>query len=178
MPGGGGGCDPCSGTPPNGDDLISLGLNENYIHTSDYFFTRIHTRYTAEQATEELMLYNNNLFDQEQNRYIEYKPELEDRFPVCGIGMVDDPGSCDDAPDDDIPDNDIPDNDIPDDDIPDDYDDYTSASNDSNNAISDDANTEADDDFMAQCGGCAAGGDDLILLWGIGLILAVRRRES
>jgi MYXO-CTERM domain-containing protein len=91
---GGGGCDPCSGTPPDGSDLVALGLNEDLVHTSDYFFTRLHARYTPAQATEELMLYQSNITDQEQYRFIEYKYELEDRFPICGIGMADDPGSC------------------------------------------------------------------------------------
>ena len=39
---GGGGCDPCSGTPPNGEDLVSLGLNSDLVHNSDYYFTRLH----------------------------------------------------------------------------------------------------------------------------------------
>ena len=38
------------------------------------------------------MLYQSNLTDQMQYRYIEYKYELEDRFPICGVGMADDPG--------------------------------------------------------------------------------------
>jgi hypothetical protein len=92
---GGGGCDPCSGTPPDASDLVSLGMDEEVVHYSDYFFTRLHARYTPAQATEELMLYHSNIMNNEQYRFIEYKPELEDRFPVCGIGMVDDPGSCD-----------------------------------------------------------------------------------
>lgn len=92
---GGGGCDPCSGTPPDASDLVSLGMDEDTVHYSDYFFTRLHARYTPAQATEELMLYHSNIMDNDQYRFIEYKPELEDRFPVCGIGMVDDPGSCD-----------------------------------------------------------------------------------
>ena len=95
---GGGGCDPCTGTPPDGTDLVSLGMNEEYVHYGEYYFTRLHMRYTPQQVEEEVMLYNSNIFSQEQIRYIEYKPELEDRFPVCGVGMVDDPGSCDEAP--------------------------------------------------------------------------------
>lgn len=94
---GGGGCDPCSGTPPDGSDLVALGLNEDYVHTSDYFFTRLHARYTPAQATQELMLYPSGLTGNDQYRFIEYKHELEDRYPVCGTGMVEDPGSCDDT---------------------------------------------------------------------------------
>lgn len=91
---GGGGCDPCSGTPPDATDLVSLGMNEDVVHYSNYFFTRLHVRYTPAQATEELMLYHSNILDNDQYRFIEYKWELEDRFPVCGSGMVDEPGSC------------------------------------------------------------------------------------
>ena len=91
---GGGGCDPCSGTLQM-LLIVALGVNEELVHYSDYFFTRLHTRYTPAQATEELMLYQSNLTEQMQYRYIEYKYELEDRFPICGVGMADDPGSCD-----------------------------------------------------------------------------------
>ena len=41
------------------------------------------------------MLYQSNLTEQMQYRYIEYKYELEDRFPNMCVGMADDPGSCD-----------------------------------------------------------------------------------
>ena len=92
---GGGGCDPCPGTPPDGNDLISLGLEENRIHTSDYFFTRLHMRYAPAQIDEELMLYNSNLYDQIQQRYIVYKPEMEEHFPMCDLGMLENPGTCD-----------------------------------------------------------------------------------
>ena len=95
---GGGGCDPCTGTPPDGTDLVSLGMNEEYVHYGQYYFTRLHMRYTPQQVQEEVMLYSSNIFSQEQIRYIEYKPELEDRFPVCGVGMVEDPNSCDEIP--------------------------------------------------------------------------------
>jgi hypothetical protein len=91
---GGGGCDPCPGPSPSGDDLISLGVNEDAIHTSDYFFTRLHMRYTPTEAHQDLTLYHTNLTEQSQIRYIEYLLELEESFPVCSIGMVDDPGSC------------------------------------------------------------------------------------
>ena len=79
---GGGGCDPCSGTPPNGEDLVSLGLNSDLVHSSDYYFARLHARYTPQQATEELMLYHTNILDQSQVRYIQYEPYLEDKFPM------------------------------------------------------------------------------------------------
>ena len=91
---GGGNCDPCAGTPPDQTDLVSLGMNEETVHYGNYYFTRLHMRYTPQQVEEELVLYHTNIAEQSQIRYIEYKEELEDRFPVCGLGMVDDPGSC------------------------------------------------------------------------------------
>ena len=75
--------------------MISLGVDEERIHYSDYFFTRLHMRYTPTEADEDLMLYHTNILDQSQIRYIEYVYELEEHFPVCGEGMVEEPGSCD-----------------------------------------------------------------------------------
>jgi hypothetical protein len=92
---GGGGCDPCPGNPPSGDDLVSLGVDEEKIHLSDYFMTRLHMRYSPAQAGEDIMLYHTNITEQSQIRYIEYLYELEDVFEVCGVGMVEDPGTCD-----------------------------------------------------------------------------------
>ena len=92
---GGGGCDPCTGTPPNGEDLVSLGVNQDLVHYSEYFFTRLHMRYAPDQVDEELMLYNSNLTDQIQQRYIIYKPEMEEHFPICDVGMIENPGTCD-----------------------------------------------------------------------------------
>jgi hypothetical protein len=91
---GGGGCDPCTSEPPNGDDLVSLGLNSDLIHTSDYFFTRLHMRYAPDQVDEELMLYNSNLTNQIQQRYIVYEPEMEEHFPICDVGQIENPGTC------------------------------------------------------------------------------------
>jgi hypothetical protein len=97
---GGGGCDPCPGNPPDGNDLSSLGMDEDYIHYGDYFFTRLHMRYTPQQVEEhgEVTLYHTNIYDQEQYRFIQYKWELEDRFPTCGRATPENPGSCDGEP--------------------------------------------------------------------------------
>lgn len=147
---GGGGCDPCSGTPPDASDLIALGVNEDLVYYSDYFFTRLHARYTPAQATEELMLYQSNLTDQMQYRYIEYKYELEDRFPICGVGMAEDPGSCDVEEDG---------QNEPSDDGPATPDGYT-ATNSQNTG----------------CGGCSSGGSLALGAWVLGL-LGMRRRS-
>ena len=147
---GGGGCDPCSGTPPDGSDLVALGLNEDYVHTSDYFFTRLHARYTPAQATQELMLYPSGTLDNDQYRFIEYKHELEDRYPVCGTGMVEDPGTCDDT------------------DTPDDTDN-------TNESEENDLNTQDN----TGCGsGCSASGSLAFSAWFLGLWGVWRRKES
>ena len=95
------GCDPCTGEPPDLQDLITLGFDPYASGTPapsvrDVFFTRLHMRYTPAQATEDLVLYQSGLTAQEQVRYIEYASFLEDRWPICTVGWADDPGSCDD----------------------------------------------------------------------------------
>lgn len=155
---GGGGCDPCPGDPPSGDDLISLGVDEERIHTSDYFLTRLHMRYTPAQATEDITLYHTNITETSQIRYIEYLYELEDRFEVCGEGMVDDPGSCDSEnnPGDDLgtpdaePSSEAPSNGQPDPRIE-----------------------------SGACGGCSTGqGSFAFMSTAFALILGIRRRRS
>jgi hypothetical protein len=146
---GGGGCDPCSGNPPDASDLVALGLNEEYVHYSDYFFTRLHARYTPQQATEELMLYPSNITSNDQYRFIQYLYELEDRFPICGEGMAEDPGTCDgivDNTDTDTPNNEDTSN-------------MTTTTNDG-------------------CGGCSTGtGGMALAMWFVGLWTGLRRRR-
>ncbi len=149
---GGGGCDPCSGTPPEPADLLALGVNEELVHYSDYFFTRLHARYTPGQATEELMLYQSNLTDQQQYRFIEYKYELEDRFPICGVGMAEDPGSCDD----------------------------TNSTNDPTNEPTDELDTgnTSVTGTDSGCGGCSSGASMSLLAWVLGGWSLSRRRYN
>ena len=149
---GGGNCDPCSGEPPNEVDLVSLGLDQEVVHFGQYFFTRLHMRYTPSQVEEELMLYHTNITDQEQIRYITYKPELEDRFPVCGIGMVDDPNSCDDA--------------------------ETTTDPDDPNSPNSGSDALTDTEESGSCGGCAAGSGSFLGLWILGGAIAIRRRRK
>ena len=52
-------------------------------------------RYTPEAGTQDITLYTSGLVESDQIRYIDYNELMEDRFEVCGIGMVEDPGSCD-----------------------------------------------------------------------------------
>ena len=46
---------------------------------------------------EDIMLYTSGIRASEQIRFIDYNIEMEDRFEVCGVGMVEDPGTCDEA---------------------------------------------------------------------------------
>ena len=74
-------CDPCSGDPPNDEQVQLLGFEGDAWETH---FTRLHVQYTAEAADQELMLYTSNISDSEQIRYIIYEKEFEDLFPICG----------------------------------------------------------------------------------------------
>ena len=94
------GCDPCSGTPPSDEDLALVG----YTNTnSDAFFTRLHMRYGADGVDQDLVLYASHDPSSSQVRYIVHETELESHFPVCGEGLIEDGGFCDDpyAEDDD-----------------------------------------------------------------------------
>jgi hypothetical protein len=51
-------------------------------------------RYTPEQATQDLVLYHSGTTDNEQLRYIQYMPQMEDRFPICWEGWAEEPGAC------------------------------------------------------------------------------------
>ena len=88
-------CDPCPTEPPSNEELEQAGFEGDRW---DSYFTRLRVRYTPEAATQDIMLYTAGYMDNEQIRYILYNEDMEDRHPVCGIGMVDDPGSCDDEP--------------------------------------------------------------------------------
>lgn len=87
------GCDPC---PPGGsmtpEDMVSLGVAEEQIWGAT--LTRLHMRYTADAAAEDLVLYSTGEFAQWQMRYIQHKDRLEGTFAVCGEGFVEDPRTC------------------------------------------------------------------------------------
>ena len=87
-------CDPCPTSPPTNEELEQAGYEGD---SWESFFTRLRVRYTAEAATQDIMLYTSGIRTTEQIRFIDYNVEMEDRFEVCGVGMVDDPGSCDEA---------------------------------------------------------------------------------
>jgi hypothetical protein len=93
---GNGNCDPCTGVVPTPSDVYTLGYQDDPHYGQYYWFTRIRTQYTPYTATQDLVLYESNITQQMQMRFIQYNAELEDRFPVCGEGMRADPGTCPD----------------------------------------------------------------------------------
>jgi len=90
------GCDPCATTPPTPDELNEAGFSGD---TYEAFFSRIRMRYTPEAGTQDITLYQSGIKSFDQIRFIDYNDRMEDRFEVCGVGMVDDPGSCDEEAD-------------------------------------------------------------------------------
>jgi uncharacterized protein (TIGR03382 family) len=82
------GCDPCAAEPPTVEDLAGAGAGPDTV------VTRLRLRYTAAEASQDVVIYPTHTVDAMQVKYIEYVHELEDRFPVCGVGMVVDPGTC------------------------------------------------------------------------------------
>ncbi|MFZ5480511.1 MAG: DUF2330 domain-containing protein [Myxococcota bacterium] len=95
------GCDPCTsvdGLTP--EELDALGLDGYHG-----YLTRLRLRYTPEQATQDVVLYETGGGDTgwyastgEQIRFIDYAEELERVFPVCGEGWVESPGACPPGP--------------------------------------------------------------------------------
>ena len=89
-------CDPCPTDSPDTEELEEAGYDG---YSWESYFTRIRLRYTPDGADEDVMLYTSGISSSEQIRYIIYNSEMEDRYPVCGWGMVDEPGTCDDDED-------------------------------------------------------------------------------
>ncbi len=94
---GNGHCDPCTGEEPDEQKLANLGFNFEIMEYG-YYISRLHMRYTPEEATQDVTFYTTGRTDQEQMRYISYVHELESQFEVCGIGWVPDPGTCEYEP--------------------------------------------------------------------------------
>ena len=85
-------CDPCPTEPPNESELEEAGYTGDRWNS---FFTRLRIRFTPEAATEPIMMYTSGIRSTEQIRFIDYNTDMEDRFEVCGVGMIDEPGNCD-----------------------------------------------------------------------------------
>jgi hypothetical protein len=85
-------CDPCTGPPPDTQQLTNVGYDDE--GTNHFHVTRLHLRYTPEEATQDLVFYHSRQTPQRQKRYIEYKEDFEDRYPLCGSGWSADPATC------------------------------------------------------------------------------------
>lgn len=85
-------CDPCTSVydiPP--DELDLLGADG----WSGVHLTRLRMRYRPDAVDADVAFYfTNQLGVRDQMRFIQYVPELEFLFPVCGEGWVEDPGQC------------------------------------------------------------------------------------
>lgn len=88
-------CDPCTAEAivPGGNFDV-FGLPGTGAH-----LTRMHMRYTPEQATEDLTLYLNGITGAEQQvKVITGDEDLELFFPYCDRGWDPDPGECPGGP--------------------------------------------------------------------------------
>jgi len=89
------GCDPCGDIELGDSDALDLGFTQS-IWSSH--LTRLHLRYNPQAVDQDLVFYTSaGTGDLDQIRYIQYNPQLEDHFPVCKQGWVEDPGTCADA---------------------------------------------------------------------------------
>jgi hypothetical protein len=94
-------CDPCPDGSFSDNGLIPLEMLEGLGwqgEAEDAYLSRLHMRYSPEAIDQDLSLYPSNRATLTiQERFIQYSWEMESRFPVCGVGWVPDPGSCDAA---------------------------------------------------------------------------------
>lgn len=90
-------CDPCTATPaaPTAD-----GTFEDFgLPSKSAYITRLHMRYTAEQATSDLVFSVSGIVkDRYQLKYIDPLTELESLFPDCDAGWKENPGTCPEDP--------------------------------------------------------------------------------
>lgn len=87
--GNGADCDPCAGELTTAQ-LSDLGLDREPM---DVHLTRLHLRYSADAAVEDVHLVTAP-DDAMTLAYVQYDRLLEADFPVCGEGFVEDPRSC------------------------------------------------------------------------------------
>jgi len=84
-------CDPCAEEPISDEEVQAFGFDGT---SPDAYLSRIHMRYGPSDITQDLLLYASGESSSTQVRYIQYVEELEEFLPVCGIGMVEDGGTC------------------------------------------------------------------------------------
>ncbi len=91
-------CDPCTIDEPfTAEEIQALGYNAQTGSDGSYDFgqfTALRVRYTAEQATQDLSMYYSPFDGPVQARYIQYRFEMEQFFPICGEGWDPNPGTC------------------------------------------------------------------------------------
>ena len=71
-------CDPCTGPTLGNDVMLEMG----YELTDTPWFTRLHVKYQSD-ITQDLMFYTTGLTEQSQSRYIQFNPDVADRFEFC-----------------------------------------------------------------------------------------------
>ena len=84
-------CDPCAAQPPDPELIADAGGDING------YVTRLHLRYAPEQVNQDVVLYSTGSTAVDQVRLIQYDHRLEATYPVCGVGFVADPGTCDEG---------------------------------------------------------------------------------
>ncbi len=88
-------CDPCAATGSLDPEAIeALGWSSAAVP----YVTRLRMRYGPDQIDEDVLLQLTGDVGTSQLRYVEHAAELEDLFPVCGIGWAADPGTCGEDP--------------------------------------------------------------------------------
>ena len=84
---GNGHCDPCTGEQPDEKLLATAGFDFEQMDYG-YYVSRLHMRYTPDEAVEDVVMYTSGLTEQEQVRFIEPDAKLHWKFDVCGIGKM------------------------------------------------------------------------------------------
>jgi len=84
---GNGHCDPCTGEQPDEKLLATVGFDFEQMEYG-YYVSRLHMRYTPDEAVEDVVMYTSGITDQEQVRFIEPDDKLHWKFDVCGVGRV------------------------------------------------------------------------------------------
>lgn len=92
---GNGNCDPCTGVIPSDDDIYTVGYQPDDHYGMYYWFTRLRLRYAPGDVGQDLVLYETRMHDTSQMRFIQYDERLEEHFPVCDVGWIENGGTCD-----------------------------------------------------------------------------------
>lgn len=84
---GNGHCDPCTGEAPDEKLLATVGFDFDQMEYG-YYVSRLHMRYTPDEAVEDVVMYTSGITAQEQVRFIEPNPKLHWKFEVCDVGKM------------------------------------------------------------------------------------------